>query len=88
MDHVDVAGLIPNLSDIVHISSRGHVTYALDNKGVAYLWGPGTHYQLTDRDGDDHWVPLRMTGRQLEGRKVVRLGVGGQHGAMILCPRQ
>jgi len=86
VEHTDTPGLVPNVRDVVQLSSRGRLTYALDKEGVAWAWGPGTHYQLTDKEGDDHWEPLRMTGKQLEDRKVVSVSAGGQHGCLILSP--
>ena len=39
--------------------------------------------QLGSGNKDDQWVPKLVTGKQLEGRKVINASVGGQHSALL-----
>ncbi len=43
----------------------------------------GTNGQLGHEDDDDAWVPAKMLGKNLEGRKVLQVSGGGQHTVLL-----
>jgi len=84
INHVTEPQIVQELCDISSISSMGCVTYAVDKHGSAWAWGMGTNLQLTNGKEDDEWKPIKLTGKNLEDRKVLRASVGGQHCVLIV----
>ena len=67
-----------------HVSCGTAVSFAATTSGDCLSWGMGTNLQLGHEDEDeDAWEPKRMLGKQLETRKVVMVGGGGQHTVLI-----
>ena len=46
-------------------------TYAVAEDGSAYAWGMGSNLQLTNGSEEDEWEPVQVTGKQIEGQKVI-----------------
>ena len=66
------------------VAAGGSVSFAVTEDGLAYAWGMGSNLQLGSGSEDDQWVPNKVTGKQLEGRKVIDVSVGGQHSALLV----
>ena len=66
------------------VAAGGSVSFAVTEDGLAYAWGMGSNLQLGSGSEDDQWVPSKVTGKQLEGRKVIDASVGGQHSALLV----
>ena len=45
--------------------------------------GMGSNLLLGSVNEDDQWVPNKVTGKQLEGRKLIDASVSGQHSVII-----
>ncbi|KAL3868081.1 hypothetical protein ACJMK2_040918 [Sinanodonta woodiana] len=67
----------------VDIAAGQSVSFALTSKGQVFGWGMGTSKQLGTGDEEDAWEPVKMTGKQLEHRKVVMVSSGGQHTVLL-----
>ena len=74
---------VPALSKISEVSASTVCSFALSEAGELYSWGMGTNLQLGNGDEDDVWTPCKVTGKKLEGRKVLLVSGGGQHTALI-----
>uniref|UniRef100_H2Z7N2 RCC1-like domain-containing protein n=1 Tax=Ciona savignyi TaxID=51511 RepID=H2Z7N2_CIOSA len=74
---------INTLQNITSISASSAVSFALDKDGKAWGWGLGTNLQLTTGTEDDVWTPTQLTGRNLETRKILEIGSGGQHTVIL-----
>ena len=51
--------------------------------GKVYAWGFGENLQLGTGEEDDEYEPKEVTGKQLEGRKVLAISAGGQHTCLL-----
>lgn len=51
--------------------------------GEVYAWGMGSNYQLGNGEEDDILTPEKMSGKQLESRKVIAVSSGGQHTLLL-----
>lgn len=65
---------------IKNIWANGTVSLGVSEEGKVYSWGAATSLQTgaTDED-EDRWKPELMGGKQLEGKAVTMVSVGGQH---------
>jgi regulator of chromosome condensation len=54
--------------------------------GKVYSWGFGQNLQLGTGNEDDALEPVEITGKQLEGHKVIAVASGGQHTMLITKP--
>jgi regulator of chromosome condensation len=76
--------LIPNLKNIVQISSGADFALALDKNGDVYGWGNGQQDQLgrrlVDRRRHESLLPTRMA---LPKRKIVHVFAGSNHAFAI-----
>lgn len=75
---------VPNLSDIVSVACGSCCSFGVTSSGDAYSWGMGTNLQLGLDDDEDVWKPQKMTGKHLEGKKVISVSSGGQHTALLI----
>ena len=46
--------------------------------------GMGSNLLLGSVNENDQWVPNKVTGKQLEGRKLIDASVSGQHSALLV----
>lgn len=74
---------IPDLKDVVQISSGSNHAIVLTKDGQAYTWGFGEMYALGNGSDEDEEVPVLLTGQKLEGHKVLRVSAGAQHTAIL-----
>ena len=78
--HHDTPVAVPGVTAASKVVAGASVSYAISApSGAAYGWGFGENLQLTTGSEDDCLSPVRLTGRQLESRKVLDVSVGGQH---------
>ena len=47
-------------------------------------WGMGSNLQLTNGSEEDEWEPIKMTGKNIEKKIIIKVSGGGQH-AIIHC---
>ncbi|XP_054262997.1 regulator of chromosome condensation-like isoform X2 [Macrosteles quadrilineatus] len=87
---VDKPTVVPGLQGkkCIDIACGTCVSFAVTEDGEVYAWGMGTNGQLGTGDEDDHYEPVRMGGKQLEGRKVVAVSGGGQHTVLLVTTDQ
>ena len=73
------------LESVTTVASGGSCSFAVTKQGEAYSWGMGTNLQLGSGEEEDRWVPEKVSGKQLEGQKVIGVSVGGQHTALLVA---
>ncbi|KAJ7985659.1 hypothetical protein DPEC_G00354350 [Dallia pectoralis] len=66
------------------VACGASVSFAVTKQGSVYAWGMGTNLQLGTGEEDDQWSPVKMTGKQLEKRKVLMVASGGQHTVLLV----
>lgn len=69
--------------EIVSVECNGCCSFAVAESGTAYSWGMGSTLQLGQSNDDDLWEPTKITGKNLEERKVLSISCGGQHTAIL-----
>lgn len=84
-DSQDTPQLVAALADkkIVSISCATCVSYAIDDKGVAYAWGFGENQQLASGSDEDLLIPTAITGKSVAGARVLQVSGGGQHTLLV-----
>lgn len=75
---------ISSVKDIVEVACGGSCSFGVSKKGEVFSWGMGSTLQLGQADDEDYWEPTRITGKNLEGRKVIGVSCGGQHTAILV----
>ena len=66
------------------ISCGTAVSFACTENGNIFSWGMGTNGQLGHGgDDEDVWAPKKVSGKQLETRKVLAVSGGGQHTVIL-----
>ena len=63
-------------------------SFAVTDGGEGYAWGMGTSLQLGTGTEDDRWTPEKMTGKKMDGRKVLLSSAGGQHTALLVTAQE
>ncbi|XP_078048631.1 regulator of chromosome condensation 1 [Augochlora pura] len=71
--------LVPSLSSCVDVAAGSAQSFAVTGSGELYAWGMGTSGQLGTGEEEDVEEPVLVKGKQLEGKKVIRVAGGGQH---------
>ena len=66
-----------------HVSCGTAVSFAATTSGKCLSWGMGTNLQLGHEGEEDSWEAKPMLGKNLESKKVVMVGGGGQHTVLI-----
>ena len=51
--------------------------------GVAFGWGLGSNLQLSTGEEDDEYLPIQMSGKNLEERNVLDVAAGSQHTVLL-----
>ena len=74
---------VPGLRDCVEVACGTAVSFAVTAEGDCYSWGMGTNGQLGTGGDEDSHLPIKMGGKQLQGRKVITVSSGGQHTVII-----
>ncbi|XP_006097310.1 regulator of chromosome condensation isoform X4 [Myotis lucifugus] len=80
--------LIPRLPIVSSVACGASVGYAVTKDGRVFAWGMGTNYQLGTGQEEDAWIPVEMTGKQLENRLVLSVSSGGQHTVLLVRDKQ
>jgi len=75
--------VVSELQDCVEVACGTAVSYAVTAGGDCYSWGMGTNGQLGTGGEDDSHLPVKMGGKQLQGKKVIAVSSGGQHSVLI-----
>lgn len=75
---------LPSLSDCVEVACGTAVSFAVTAGGDCYSWGMGTNGQLGTGDDEDKFEPIKMGGKQLQGKKVIAVSSGGQHTVLLV----
>ncbi|KAI8335728.1 regulator of chromosome condensation 1/beta-lactamase-inhibitor protein II [Chlamydoabsidia padenii] len=75
--------LIPDLSDVVQISSGSNHALVTTRSGNAHAWGFGEMSALGNGSDDDEVAPRPVTGQKLDGRKVLKVAAGAQHSVIL-----
>eukprot|EP01102_Stenamoeba_stenopodia_P000004 TRINITY_DN0_c0_g3_i1.p1 TRINITY_DN0_c0_g3~~TRINITY_DN0_c0_g3_i1.p1 ORF type:complete len:419 (+),score=98.20 TRINITY_DN0_c0_g3_i1:293-1549(+) len=75
---------------VIGIAAGTNHSLAWTKKGKAFAWGFGTEYQLGNGEEQDENKPYRLTGQQLEGRRIIQLGAGAQYSVALVhdLPKQ
>jgi len=68
----------------VSISSSVGCCYAIMSDGKGYAWGLGTNLQLTTGEDEDENKPVEIQGGRLEGKRILKASLGGQHGMFLV----
>ncbi|XP_076659195.1 regulator of chromosome condensation 1 isoform X2 [Halictus rubicundus] len=71
--------IVPSLSSCVDVAAGSAQSFAVTNSGELYAWGMGSSGQLGTGEEEDVEEPVLVKGKQLEGKKIVRVAGGGQH---------
>lgn len=79
-----VPTLLPQVQDCVEVACGTAVSYAVTADGDCYSWGMGTNGQLGTGDDEDKFEPVKMGGKQLQGKKVICVSSGGQHTILVV----
>ncbi|KAF9093423.1 hypothetical protein BGX23_003348 [Mortierella sp. AD031] len=79
--------VIPGLPPVEAISVGGNHTLALTREGDVYAWGFGEMLACGNGEEEDVETPLKLTGQQIEGAKVLKVAAGGQHSVILAVPR-
>jgi len=79
---------VQDLETAVEVACGTAVSYAITEAGDCFSWGMGTNGQLGTGDEEDVYSPVKMTGKQLEGRRVTVVSSGGQHTVLIAQDRE
>lgn len=69
---------------IQSISSKGSIGYAINNQGEGYSWGFGENLQLSTGEEDDENTPTKLMGGRIEGKELIAVAAGDQHGLMLI----
>ncbi|KAF9919080.1 hypothetical protein FBU30_011175 [Linnemannia zychae] len=75
--------VIPDIPPVEAISVGGNHTLALSRDGDVYAWGFGEMWACGNGEEEDVKVPLKLTGKQIEGAKVIKVAAGGQHSVIL-----
>ncbi|KAF9116938.1 radical S-adenosyl methionine domain-containing protein 1 [Mortierella sp. AM989] len=80
--------LIPGLPSIQSISVGGNHTLALSKDGDVYAWGFGEMLACGNGLEVDVEKPLKLTGQQIENRRILKVAAGGQHSVILVSKEQ
>ncbi|KAF9153275.1 hypothetical protein BG015_003747 [Linnemannia schmuckeri] len=75
--------LIADLPPVDAISVGGNHTLALTREGDVYAWGFGEMLACGNGEEEDVEKPLKLTGQQIEGAKILKIAAGGQHSVIL-----
>lgn len=75
---------VPGLDKIAEVSASTVCSFAVSEGGDLYSWGMGTNLQLGTGGEEDVWKPHKVTGKKMEGKKVMNCSAGGQHTALLV----
>ena len=59
-------------------------SYAVLEDAAAMAWGMGSNLQLANGSEDDEWQPVKMAGKQIDGKRIITVGGGGQHAVILI----
>ncbi|XP_068425041.1 regulator of chromosome condensation [Clinocottus analis] len=79
---------VTGMEPVSWLSCGASVSFAVTREGSVYSWGMGTNLQLGTGMEDDEWSPVKMTGKQLENRVVLKASSGGQHTVLLVKDKQ
>ena len=68
-----VPTVIPEIQDCIEVACGTAVSYAVTASGDCYSWGMGTNGQLGTGDDEDKFEPVKMGGKQMQGKKVIEV---------------
>lgn len=68
----------------VSIGSGSCTSYAILEDFTAMAWGMGSNLQLTNGSEDDEWEPVKMSGKQIDSKKILTVAGGGQHAILLV----
>ncbi|KAJ2398101.1 hypothetical protein GGI23_003308 [Coemansia sp. RSA 2559] len=77
--------LIESLSGIADIACGTNHNLALAADGKAYTWGFGEMLQLGNGEEEDIEQPTLLQGQKIEGKKILKVGAGGQHSVIVVA---
>ena len=69
---------------VVKIGTGSCTSYAVMEDGTLKAWGMGSNLQLATGEEDDEWEPVECSGKQIEGKKVLKVAGGGQHTILLI----
>ncbi|KAF4529591.1 hypothetical protein B566_EDAN017940 [Ephemera danica] len=77
--------VVPALQDKIctQVECGSTVSFALTDNGKVFSWGFGENLQLGTGEEADQFEPVLVTGKQIEGHKVIAVSSGGQHTMLI-----
>uniref|UniRef100_T1J8U9 RCC1-like domain-containing protein n=1 Tax=Strigamia maritima TaxID=126957 RepID=T1J8U9_STRMM len=83
-----VPTVVPELvsKNCIDIACGVATSYAVDSLGRAYSWGMGTNCALGTGEEEDVFEPVRVMGKNLEGKRNIAVSAGGQHAVLLAAP--
>lgn len=75
--------LISGLPTVKAISVGGNHTLALTEDGDVFAWGFGEMLACGNGEEEDVQTPLKLTGKQIENSKIIKVAAGGQHSVIL-----
>ena len=75
---------LPDFGNVHTVASGSCCSFAVTDEGKLYSWGMGDSLQLGNGEEKDIWSPEVVTGKKLEGKKVLSVSAGGQHTALVV----
>lgn len=75
---------IPDLQNVTTVAAGTACSFAVTAPGELFSWGMGTSLQLGTGSEEDVWVPVKVTGKKIENRRILNISAGGQHTALLV----
>ncbi|KAJ2004585.1 hypothetical protein GGI04_000767 [Coemansia thaxteri] len=74
---------IASLPRVADFACGSNHNVALDADGRAFTWGYGEMLQLGNGEEEDVAEPALLQGQKIDGRRVLKVGAGGQHSVVV-----
>lgn len=68
----------------INVGCGSCTSYAILDDSKAMAWGMGSNLQLTNGSEDDEWEPIKMAGKQIDDKKILKVSGGGQHAILLI----
>jgi len=76
---------VAGISGIKQVATGSACSFAVGHDGGVFSWGMGTNLQLgTGEEEEDIWIPTKVGGKNLDGKRVLSAALGGQHTALLV----
>ena len=80
---------VPGMTGVKQVGAGSACSFAVCDSGSVFSWGMGTNLQLgAGEEEEDLWKPTKVSGKNLEGKRVLAASLGGQHTALLVTTLQ